>query len=233
MTRPTRRALELQAAWHGGGDPDHDQALCPLCRPELVARLERRERVAPAKAYPYTLPELPQALGVVSADTTRPGEVRPVLAALELPEVQAIGDRVTVLGVELGTDQARALWAQLGTVLGEAQRHRRPKAWADLQAWLDRAFQPGIPVRYREASTKARGEGLAVLDGDGRALVRVGIFQVAHLKRRRSGGFTGPIADYFPGAMGTGPACPDAMLAFTGRRVLVKGEALELAAQVA
>ncbi len=172
--------------------------------------------------------ELPERLVAVD-----PGTVRPVLAPLELAPLQVLGDGIQVLGVELGTDQARALWAQLGEALGLAQRHRRPKAWGDLQAWLDRAFRPGIPVCFRETVARSTGEGLAVLDGERRALVRVGIFQVAHLVRRKSGGFTGPIADYFPGAMGTGPNCPDAMLAFTGRRIVVRGELLEGAAQVA
>lgn len=181
------------------------------------ATLAHRERQAPARSrtWAHQLPELPPAPPAV----------------LVAPELRIEGDRITVLGVELGTDQARALWAQLGTALGEAQRHRRPKAWRDLQAWLDRAFQPGIRVSYREASTKVRGEGLAVLDGDGRAMVRVGIFQVAHLKRRRSGKYTGAIADYWPGPLGTGANCPDPGLAFTARRILVSGDALAAAVQ--
>lgn len=233
-TQITRRILELQAAIHRRGDDvGHDAERCPLCRPGLTAQLTRSERVAPARDLAHQLPELAQALGVVSADSVRPGTIRPVLGALELPQVQAIEGKVTVMGIELGTDQARALWAQLGEVLGEAQRHRRPRAWADLQAWLDHAFRPGVAVPYRETATRSLGEGLAVMDGTRRALVRVGIFQVAHLKRRRSGGFSGAVADYFPGSMGTGPRCPDAMLAFTGRRLVVRGEALESAGQVA
>ena len=182
--------------------------------------LLRRERTSVATIRVRA--EAPELLAPVDQ-----APVRPVLSALELAPLQVLGDGIRVLGVELGTDQARALWAQLGEALGEAERHRRPRAWADLQAWLDRAFRPGIRVQFRETATRTTGEGLAVLDGDRRALVRVGIFQVAHLARRKSGGWSGAIADYFPGALGAGPTSPDAGLAFTRRRILVRGELLE------
>ena len=152
--------------------------------------------------------------------------LEPPESMLEAPTVERAGEGIEVMGAHLDVDQARALWARLGELLEEGQRARRPRAWADLQRWLDTAFRRGCSLEYRETATTNRGRGLTILEAPRRALIRVGLFQVAHLQRRGSGSWTGPIADYVPGALGVGPHGPDAQFAFTARRVVIAASAM-------
>jgi len=128
-------------------------------------------------------------------------------------ELVRVGDRLL--------DQAEAvrLWAELGDALGLAERERRPRAWSFLVDWLDLAFLEAVEVEVREA--KIRKPGRAIRVAPDRALVRIEPFAVAHLRlrTRRSRTWTGAVAYYWPGSMGTGPRNPDPLLGFTGRTV--------------
>jgi len=124
--------------------------------------------------------------------------------------------------------EAVRLWAELGAVLGLAERERRPVAWSFLVDWLDLAFRDAVDVEIREA--KARKRARAILVAPNRAMVRLEPFAVAHLRlRTASRTWTGAVAYYWPGNMGTDPRNPDPMLAFTGRTVRASLAALEAA----
>jgi len=146
------------------------------------------------------------------------------------PKVALAGELVRVGGQLLDQVEAVRLWAELGAVLGLAERERRPVAWSFLVDWLDRCFLEAVPVQVQEGP--ARLEGLAIRVLEDRALVRVGPFAVAHLRLRTtpsSRTWTGPVAYYWPGALGTDPRNPDPHLGFTRRTIRASRQVLELA----
>jgi hypothetical protein len=150
-----------------------------------------------------------------------------VPAALERPRPQVLATGGVRLGeLELSPTEAAELLIAL-------ERHRHPKAWRDLEAWIDHWFRLAVPVRVQEA--RARGTtgprvelgGLVVRTSPGQAMVRLAPFQVAHLVARRARPWwSGPVADYSPGPLGTGPGSPDARPWFGVRRVRVAAELL-------
>lgn len=142
------------------------------------------------------------------------------------PRVALAGSRVRVGDRVLDQAEAVRLWSELGDALGLAERDRRPRAWANLVAWLDRAFADGAPVTVREGRQPLQGR--AILVSPTRALVRLEPFAVAHLRRRsaRSRSWTGTVAQYWPGSRSLSPDQPDAHLAFTERRIRASSSAL-------
>lgn len=139
---------------------------------------------------------------------------------VERPKVVLAGELVRLGDQLLDQGEAVRLWAELGEALGLAERERRPRAWAHLVTWLDVAFLGAPTVEVREGKARISGPAYRYADGR-RALVRLGPFTVAHLRLRRKAAktFTGMAANYFPGSMGLNPRNPDALLAFTNRRI--------------
>lgn len=149
--------------------------------------------------------------------------------SVPVPRAMLHGDLVQVNGRLMDKAEAVRLWSELGQVLGLADRDRRPQAWAWLADWLDDAFAGSLALDVWEGRRKLQGH--AVRLADRRAMVRVGPFEVAHLRLRAPSSRTwaGALAHYWPGALGTCRRSPDPCMAHTARVIRVARHRLEAA----
>lgn len=182
-------------------------------------------RPAPIARRRQLAPESSSAV-LALAKLTAPGPTA------KRPRVALAGELVRVGNTMLTQVDAVRLWADLGSALGMAERERRPLAWSYLVEWLDTVFQDGADLEVRELRERLVARVIRI--GPRRALARVGPFAVAHLRllRPRSRTWTGRVAHYFPGPMGTGPSNPDPLVSFTTRTIRAHIAQLEAAPEV-